>query len=249
MNAPFGEPLFYHPALGEREAVLADAEARHVAAQRLRPGDAIALFDGRGGFARGRIAAVSRHAVHVHVLERGEAVETRPAFDVYSAVPKGDRQAVLLDMATQLGMHRFVPVAWTRGVVEPGARARERWRRICIEACKQSRRLHVPDIRAPIPLADAVAHARREGARLLLAHVSPEARPALGIPELRAPDAERYALFVGPEGGVTPEEVALLRAHGAGVIALSDAVLRVETAVAAVLALARGAWQAAGAGA
>lgn len=246
MNAPFSEPLFYHPALGEREVVLADAEARHVLAQRLRPDDAIAVFDGRGRFARGRIGTVSRHAVHVRVLEQGEAVAPRPALDVYSAVPKGDRQAVLLDMATQLGMHRFVPVAWARSVVEPGARAQERWRRICIEACKQSRRLHVPDIRPLAPLAEAVAHARSEGAHLLLAHLSPDAQPVLGYPPLRAPSAERYALFVGPEGGVTPEEVALLRAHGAGLVTLSDAILRVETAVTALLALARGAWQTTG---
>lgn len=244
MPAEGGAPLFYQADLGGgSEIVLADTEARHVAAQRLRAGDAVAVFDGRGHFIRGRVASIARTAVRIRIAERAQAPPPRPALELYSAVPKGDRQAVLLDMATQLGLTRFVPLAWARGVVAPGARAAERWRRICIEACKQSRRLHVPEIGPSLPLAKAVAEARARQARLLLAHIAPDAE---AVSAHAREDTKRYALFIGPEGGVTAEEAELLRAHGAGMVTLGEAVLRVETAAVALLALVRAATVAAG---
>lgn len=236
------EPLFYQRELDqEGEVVLTGAEARHVAVQRLRTGDAVAVFDGRGRVARGRIASLTRDAVRINVEQRSAAPSPVPAIHLYCAVPKGDRQSVMLDMATQLGVSRFVPVAWSRSVVEPGSRAAERWQRICIEACKQSRRLHVPEIRALTPLSDAMTAARRDRARLLLAHLAPDARP---VHALALAPAAPHALFVGPEGGVTDEEAEQLRAGGAELVRLSDAVLRIETATVALLALVRGALQA-----
>lgn len=237
------EPLFYQRELDpEGEVVLTGGEARHVAVQRLRPGDAVAVFDGRGRVARGRIASLTRDAVRISVERHSAAPSPAPAIHLYCAVPKGDRQAVMLDMATQLGVSRFVPVAWRRSVVEPGPRAQERWQRVCIEACKQSRRLHVPEIRALTPLPDAIATARADRARLLLAHLAPDARP---VHALALAHAAPHALFVGPEGGVTDEEAQQLRAGGADLVQLGDGVLRVETAAVALLALVRGALQAA----
>lgn len=239
MTSTIPEPLFYHPQLeAEGDALLAHPEARHAAAQRLRPGDAAAVFDGRGRVARGRIASITRDAVRISIAQRQQSSPPLPLVDLYCAVPKGDRQAVLLDMATQLGMTRFVPVTWARSVAAPGPRAGERWRRICIEACKQSRRLHVPEIRELTPLAEAAAAARADDARLLLAHLASDARPVLALGPAHA---ARYALFVGPEGGVSDAEAELLRGHGAETVRLADAVLRIETAAAALIALVRAA--------
>lgn len=228
------EPLFYHAELASAEVVLTGDEARHVAAQRLRAGDAIAVFDGRGCVARGSVQAVGRDRVHVKIEHRYREPAPLPRLELYSAVPKGDRMAVLLDMATQLGMARFTPVRWQRSVTEPGARAQERWSRICIEACKQSRRVHVPDIAAAVPVADAAERAC-SSCPLLVAHPSHGAVP---ITRVDLAGAQRIALFVGPEGGLTDQEVELLRERGAAFVGLGDAVLRVETAAVALIALA-----------
>lgn len=239
MTTRIPEPLFYHPQLDvEGDALLTGAEARHAAAQRLRPGDAAAVFDGHGRVARGRVASIARDTVRIDVAQRLELDPPRPEVHLYSAVPKGDRQAVLLDMATQLGVNRFVPLAWARSVVEPGARAHERWRRICVEACKQSRRVHVPEIGPVTALEQALAQARTSSARLLFAHPAADARPVLALDH---PCAARYALFVGPEGGATDAEVEQLRAAGTTVVSLGDSILRVETAAVALLALVRAA--------
>lgn len=221
-------PLFYCPALAaEGEVVLTGGEANHIKAQRLQPGDAVALFDGRGTVAHGNIRTISRHEIHIAITEAQCEPPPVPRLELFCAVPKGERISVLLDMATQLGMSRFTPVRWRRGVVEPGARAQERWRRICIEACKQSRRAYVPEIAEPAALADAAAEMRSAGALVIAAHPQSGMSP---FDVAKISEANRIALLVGPEGGLTGEEAQVLQDAGAHLVSLGDAVLRIETA-------------------
>lgn len=228
------EPLFYSAALAAGdETVLTGDEANHVKVQRLRTGDPIALFDGLGLVVRGNIRMISRHEVRVVVADRRHVPAPIPSVELYCAVPKGDRMSVLLDMATQLGMHRFTPIRWQRGVVEPGARAEARWRRICIEACKQSRRLHLPEIATPITLPEGIARAQDAGACLVAAHPQSEISPALVTAIAKA---KGIALFIGPEGGLTDGEIRTLKAAEASFVNLGDAVLRIETAAVTLLA-------------
>lgn len=228
------EPLFYCAALNDDDIVLTGDEARHVAVQRLRAGDAIAVFDGCGQVARGGIQAISRNAVRVTVEERWREPRSAPDLELYSALPKGDRAAVLLDMATQLGMARFTPVRWHRSVAIAGERSQERWHRICLEACKQSRRLYVPEIAPPVAAEAAAAAVRERGDYLFVAHPGMDARPALS---LDLDGAGRIALFVGPEGGLTEDEVAALRGLNVRFVHLGRAILRIETAAVALLAV------------
>lgn len=236
---PIDEPLFYCPTLADTDdIVLTGDEARHVAVQRLRVGDAIALFNGRGELARGAVRAFTRQHVQVHIAQRHREPPPRPRVDLYTAVPKGERFAVLLDMATQLGVSRVVPLRWQRSVAERGARANERWQRICVEACKQSRRVHAPEVAAAVPLEEAARQAGAAGARLLVAHLHNDARPLL---TLDVAAADHLALFVGPEGGLTDPEAELLRETGAQFVRLGNDVLRIETAAVVFVAMMRAA--------
>lgn len=233
---PLSEPLFYCADLGDGgDIVLTGDEAHHVTVQRLRRGDAIALFDGHGHVARGALEAIGRREVRVRVQERRHVPPPSPRLELYCAVPKGERLSVLLDMATQLGMTRFTPVTWQRSIAEPRAAALERWRRVCLEACKQSRRLHMPEIGSLTAAVEAAAQAQCTGAFLLLAHPTMQAQSISAIELSRA---DHVALFVGPEGGVTNEEVERLRALGARLVHLGDGILRIETAAVAMLTLA-----------
>ena len=234
---PIEQPLFYHPALDSaEEAVLGGDEARHVAAQRLRVGAAIALFDGRGQVARGRIDALSRNQVRIRIAERSHIPPASPRIDLYSAVPKGERFSVLLDMVTQLGISRVVPVAWQRSLADRGMRASERWQRICVEACKQSRRVYVPEVAAAVTTEKALKEAGAAGARLLVAHLHSEARPLLTVD---LTNNDHLALFVGPEGGLTEAEEGLVGEARGQFVRLGGGVLRIETAAVAFTAMAR----------
>lgn len=234
--SPLRAPFFHAPVLpdGPRLTLSGD-EAHHAAAvQRLREGDLLMLFDGRGRVVRARLLAVRARGreIEVEVLERLSLPAPQPIVLLYSALPKGERTNVLLDMSTQLGMSRFTPLTCARATIEPPATTPERWTRICLEACKQSRRAHLPELAPPLDIAAAAETAAAEGARLLVAHPDAQARPLARY----ASGARSFALFVGPEGGFTEEEIERLRARGAELVTLGPRVLRIETAAVALVA-------------
>jgi 16S rRNA (uracil1498-N3)-methyltransferase len=231
-------PWFYHPhALESGCRVQMDAdEARHASgARRLRVEQVVCLFDGRGTVAEGRIAVIGDRGRVVEVeIDAVRCVDpAAPALHLASALPKGDRQAVLLDMATQLGVASFTPLLCEHGVAMPGGHAVERWRRICVEACKQSRRAQVPEIRPAASVADLMQTAQ---APVWLAHVGGES-PAVLFDSADPPPV--VTILIGPEGGFTFEEVAQAQSAGAIVVGLGDGILRIETAAVSLLAWAR----------
>lgn len=225
------------PLPAEGEVVALDpAEARHArGAQRLREGDAVVLFDGRGETAEARIVRAARAGVRVQITARARRARPAPALHVASALPKGERQSQLLGMATQLGMSSFTPLACARSVVRPEQGRRERWERILTEACKQSRRAWRPVLLEPEAPA-ALARARAGDGPVLLLDAA-GATPDTILADRAVRGASELWLIVGPEGGLDDEERHACLAAGAQPLAVSDAILRIETAVAAGLAL------------
>jgi 16S rRNA (uracil1498-N3)-methyltransferase len=220
------------PANGEM-AQLRDDEARHAtAARRLKPGDTLWLFDGRGGIARARLHAVHDRgrALDARIEERQQQAAPAPPLHLVCALPKGDRASVLLDMATQLGMTSFTPLLCERSVVDPGAGTLERLRRVCLEACKQSRRAHVPAIQSPATVADVFSQDDEKW----VAHPGGTPVHALAYAVDRP-----LTLVVGPEGGFSDEEIDYMQARGATKVALGPTILRVEAAALALLAALR----------
>jgi 16S rRNA (uracil1498-N3)-methyltransferase len=236
------EPLFFIEHLPEdgATATLTGEEARHAAAsRRLHPGDALWLFDGRGATARATLLRVGARGRELALRVEHRRTEPPPApVHLACAIPKGDRQQVLLDMATQLGMTDFTPLACERSVVKPGAANRGRWRRICLEACKQSRRPRLPVLHEPASPHEVAVRAVAAGFSLWVAHPGDGAIPASALATSRD-QARGAAILIGPEGGFTQEEVDAVRAAGGTAVALGPAVLRIETAAVALLAMLR----------
>jgi 16S rRNA (uracil1498-N3)-methyltransferase len=235
------EPLFYCPALGEgRELVTLEGEEAHHAhrVRRLAAGDRLWLFDGRGTLGRGRLRRIMDRGRSMEILVEDRHTVPPPAWRLHlaCALPKGERTATLLDMATQLGMDAFTPLRCARSVARPGPQAQVRWQRICLEACKQSRRLYLPvlrDARTPAEVA-AEAAAASPGQVLWIAHPGGTSLAvALGS---SAWDEGGVTVLIGPEGGFTEEELAAVKAVGGREIDLGEAILRIETAAVAVLA-------------
>jgi 16S rRNA (uracil1498-N3)-methyltransferase len=133
-------------------------------------------------------------------------------------------------MATQLGMVRFTPLVCARSVVTPGAHSAERWRRVCLEACKQSRRFYLPEIEAPASPRE-LARRAAPGA-LWVAH--PAAEPSALFAASSLPNT--LTILIGPEGGFTEQEVGEVLAAGGRAFGLGAAILRIETAAVAALA-------------
>jgi len=233
------EPWFHHEAIPPDGAfvVLDPREAKHAAgARRLNEGDAVRLFDGAGAVAEAVIEAPGdrRRPPRLRIVSREVVPAPAPRRHLATALPKGDRLATLLNMATQLGLSSLTPLDTTRSVVDAKKTSADRWRRIMIEACKQSRRPHLPAINTPETLESLIAHANQRGSHIIVANPGGERLAEV----LAGADADEILLVVGPEGGFTPDEIALLQRDGARLADLGSGTLRIETACIAMLAAA-----------
>lgn len=244
------EPRFHCPHIEPGLTHLDAAETRHaLLSLRLKPGDAVVLFDGRGRVGYGRLAddgAQTREAdagrkrrgtpagAAVHV-ERVLLVP-QPARTLTLVCPgcKGDRLDWLVEKCTELGVTTLRIAQFERSVVQPGETRIEKLRRAAIEACKQCRRAWLPEIDAATPLSEAVA-AVPQGA-LIVADPDEQAPSLASWLHGHAMNANHLSAVVGPEGGITADELRLLRARGAQIVRLADQVLRVETAAVAIAA-------------
>jgi 16S rRNA (uracil1498-N3)-methyltransferase len=223
--------------------VLSGDEARHaVTVSRVRAGERVAIGDGRGIRVHGTVTSTGPREL---LLEADEVVvEAAPVtrITLVQALAKGDRDELAVQAATELGVDAVVPWAATRSVSrwegQKAEKGRQRWAAIVREAVKQSIRSWLPPV-APITTTAGLPE-RVGGARMLL--LEPIATTALT--DIR-PDGRDLALVVGPEGGISPDELERLVAAGAEPVRLGASVLRTSTAgpaAIAVLSVALGRW-------
>lgn len=233
------EPLFYCdciPVSGET-APLSDREQRHIfRSRRIGAGDLIRLTDGRGTLATARVAGsgAAGEAPRAVIVERHADPAPSRQIHLFCALPRGERMAVMLDMATQLGITAFSPLECRRSAARSEAPP-VRWRRVVAEACKQSRRSWFPALNPPVSFAAALELARESRSLILVADAQRGESPVAGSAAIAG--ATNVALLVGPEGGLTPDELELATDRGARFVRLGDAVLRIETAAVAGVAL------------
>ncbi|MDR0867027.1 MAG: 16S rRNA (uracil(1498)-N(3))-methyltransferase [Planctomycetota bacterium] len=225
-------PWFFTDRVNLGAVHLSAAEARHAAAaKRLNAGDAVTLFDGRGVIGIGKISALGKRDAVVEIARLETAPPPRP-LTIATAIPKGKRWQMLVEKLTEIGATKIVPLKFARSVVAGvESTAAERW---SVEAGKQARRAWLPVIEPETTLAKFLATGK--DADLFLADPQGE---KLGDAAARI--AREKICLIGPEGGLTPEEVAACVAAGAKLLQLGDYILRVETAaiVAAVMLIHR----------
>ncbi|MET7453257.1 16S rRNA (uracil(1498)-N(3))-methyltransferase [Streptomyces sp. NPDC005574] len=237
-------PVFVVEALPPGDGgpyVLDGPEGRHaVSVKRLRAGEAVVLTDGAGRWAEGEVtAAEGKDRLVLRLTGVREEPAPRPRITVVQALPKGDRGELAVETMTETGVDAIVPWAASRCVTqwrgERGLKALAKWRATAREAGKQSRRVRFPEV--------ADASTSKQVAALLatadLAAVLHEDRDYGSEPLATAelPATGEIVLVVGPEGGVSPEELALFEQAGAKAYRLGPSVLRTSTAGTAATAL------------
>ncbi len=221
-------------AIGEGRATLSEA-ARHYLRDvlRLAPGDDVELFDGRG---RAWAARVGPGHEALELGAERSAAPDGPALHLLFALAKGEKNDLVVQKATELGAARLAPWSAERSVVrldaEKGEERAARWRRIAEEAARQCGRSDVPEVAPPATLAGALA-AVPAGFRVVVLH----GEGGRSLTTLGLEGAPGVAAVVGPEGGLTPDELAVCRAAGALQTTLGPRTLRAETAAIAVVAL------------
>jgi len=208
--------------------------ARHAQVRRVQPGDALLLFDGRGGEWQARVQAMGRQSVHVELLAHAAVDrELRPRVTLAVGMPANERMDWLVEKATELGAAALQPLLCERSVLrlqgERAERKREHWQAQAVAAAEQCGRTQLPAVQPVRRPADWLHGLPAGGVRWLLSPqaASPPARPAA--------DAALLVLS-GPEGGLSADEERAARAAGFDAVQLGPRVLRAETAPLAVLA-------------
>ena len=221
----------------DAELTLPAAAARHVQVRRLQPGDALRLFDGRGGEWAATVLHMGRSQVAVRV-GTFDPVEREAVLPVTVALgmPANERMDILVEKATELGVHAIQPLLCERSVLrlssERAQRKCEHWQAIAVAAAEQCGRTRVPAGHAvrsleaflsqPLPPAQRLLLSPRDDASPLHQAVTPGTQPLLTLS--------------GPEGGLSPSEEHAASACGFRRVRLGPRTLRAETAPLAVLA-------------
>jgi 16S rRNA (uracil1498-N3)-methyltransferase len=207
---------------------LGGPEAHHLLhVMRASVGDRITLFDGSGAEFAAIVETLRRSEAELRIVERRELDRELPfPLEVGVALPKGDRQKWLVEKLAELGATALVPLETERGVAQPTAAAIERLVRAGIEAAKQCGRNRLMTVAKPQSWDTWVrAETGVDKRRRLLAH--PGGTPLAQI-NLTSPLATQLA--IGPEGGLTVDEVAAALEAGWVTVDLGPRILRVETA-------------------
>ena len=204
-------------------------EARHaVVVKRTRPGESVLLADGAGRAVRGRVVAAEKNRLALEVTEILASPPRAHRFVVAQALAKGDRSELAVEIMTELGVDEILAWQASRSIVrwqgERGEKSLGRWAATAREATKQSRRFRIPEVSA----ADTSRVAERIGAAELALVLHESAEKTLS--RVNLPDAGEILLIVGPEGGISPDELERFQQAGAVPVRISDGVLRTSTA-------------------
>jgi len=219
---------------------LAPEAAQHVSkALRLKTGDNITVFDGRGGEYEAVLQKIDRDRVEVKVgafrdVEREAAVTV----GLVQGLPEADKMDWIVQKAVELGVAWIQPIVCDRSVVRLAAdRAAKReahWRRVAVAACEQTGRNQLPEVRPTLPFQSWLAEADAVPRWLMQ-----PAAPALAE---RAAPTQPFEILVGPEGGLSEREAELALLRGCERVSLGQRVLRTETAALAALAAIHALW-------
>jgi 16S rRNA (uracil1498-N3)-methyltransferase len=214
--------------------------AQHVAKSlRLKAGDSLVVFDGRGGEYEAAIQRIDRDRVDVKVGGfREAAVEPALSVGLAQGIPEADKMDWIIQKATELGVAWVQPVTCERSVVrlsgDRAARREAHWRRVAVAAAEQSGRTRVPEVRPTLAFTTWLAEPTATPRWVL----APGAEPLAARPGAPSP----LELVVGPEGGFSERERSLLVDWGCIEVSLGPRVLRTETAPLAALAAIHALW-------
>lgn len=199
---------------------------------RAKKGDRITLFDGKGNFAEGEISEVSRNQIGIEIKQKKMKMKTESPLKsiLVQGILKGQKMDMVVQKATELGVSIIQPVMTVRTEVRE-TRKVERWRKIAAEASKQCGRAVIPRIEEPLPFDDFMNEFAGDG--IIFWEEGGESIKNFKV------KSDTLAIAVGPEGGFTPDEVALAVEKGFYTATLGPRILRAETASITALSLAQ----------
>lgn len=230
-------PRFFLEHIDGDTVTIHGNDGRHIRRSlRMRAGDALTVTDGKQEYDCEILSFSDNDDVTLQVVET-HPILSEPTVNVtlYQALPKGDKMEWIIQKAVELGVTTVVPVASARSIVKldaaGAAKKRERWQKIAAEAAGQSGRGIIPTVELPISFTAA---AKRMAEENTIVFYEGGGQP---LAALISPATTQVSIFIGPEGGIAPEELSALLDGGAHAATLGKRILRCETAPIAALSI------------
>ena len=221
-------------------------DASHIALSlRMAVGNALTLCDNEGFDYDAEILSITRDAVTLSVKGKAPS-ESEPPYKIrlYQCLPKGEKFETVIQKAVECGVCEIIPVQSSRciAVLKDSAADKKltRFNRIAEEACKQSGRGRLVKVLPPVSYREAMK-AMKESETAFLCYENEDGLTLSGFLPKEAP--REIAFLVGPEGGLSPEEVVMAKDAGIMPVSLGKRILRTETAAPFVLALLAGKYE------
>jgi len=231
----------------DREIILSDnptltgPDVKHIrTVLRLKPGEEIFLFDGKGSEYRARITASTPKTIILSVLERFPSISESPVeITIGQGLLKAKKMDRIVRQVTELGIYALIPLLAKRSVPRPRperwAEKEQRWETIAQESLKQCGRSQMPCLEPPTSFKELVAVSRTHDLKIIFHEGNPGEESNLYLNDPR--DVRSVLALIGPEGGFTPNEVQMALEGGFVSVSLGPRILKADTAVVAVCAV------------
>ncbi len=235
----FGDPVEVANALPGGTLCLTGAEARHAVVKRIGIDEAIDVVDGQGHRASCVVADIASDAISLRVLSLDYETVPEPSVTLVQALAKGDRDEMAIAAATELGVDAVIPWQADRSIVrwkaDRASKGVRKWESVVLAASKQSRRSRIPEVVPPMDSGRLTVWMQKTDLVVVL-HETAESSLS-HVLESRKLRGSQIAVVVGPEGGVSEQEIDRFRNSGAVTARLGRNVLRSSTAGPAALSL------------
>lgn len=223
------------PLTPESTVELDDAASHHLArVLRAKVNDKIIIFNGKGGEYPGTIIQINKKSVTVHIHEHiARNVESPLELYLAQGISRGEKMDFTIQKAVELGVKKIIPVLTERCNVKLDQERQEKrlqhWRAICVGACEQSGRNHLPDVTMLSTFTKLIEQSEADF-KFVLAPVA-----TTKLSQITIPPQASVILLIGPEGGLSEKEIELAVKNGFIALNLGPRILRTETAAVAAI--------------
>ena len=216
--------LFFTDQINDGSTQTLDKDEAHHAIKvlRLNLGEVIKISDGVKKWVSGPIIEISKKVLTISVSEKGEFEEKKPELVLVQAVTKSDRNKEMLELVIESGVDRIIPWQAERSISKWQSDSAQKWEIGIKEACKQARQVRLPKL-MPMLTTAGVVQLLSKDARIIVFHESASEKFAqLQLPESLA----SIYLVIGPEGGISQNELSIFENGGSKIVRLGETVLR-----------------------
>ena len=207
---------------GQRQVLESDEAHHAIKVLRLNIGEIIKISDGVGKWVSGPIVEIAKKELFISISERGETQAAKPELVLVQAITKSDRNKEMLELAVEAGVDRIIPWQSERSISKWQSDSEEKWQVGIKQSCKQARQTKLPNLMQVMSTAELVKTIGSGGYGIVF-----HEEASTKFSELTIPNSQSSVyLVIGPEGGISEQELLSFQNNGSKVVRLGDTVLR-----------------------